>query len=45
MQMLQGGHSMSPLQSYLLVLVVLEVSVLVTFACMAFNAWLDWRTQ
>ena len=33
---------MTPLASLLLVVLVLEVSVLVTFACMAFNAWCDW---
>ena len=36
---------MSVLESYLLVLVVLEISVIVTLCCKALNDWLDWRTQ
>ena len=36
---------MSPLESLLLVVLVLEISVLVTFACMAFNALCDWAER
>ena len=36
---------MTALESHLLVVVLLEISVLVTFACMAFNAWCDWAER
>ena len=36
---------MTPLESLLLVVVVLEVSVLVTFACLAFNELCDWAER
>ena len=36
---------MTSLESLLLLVLVLEVSVLVTFACMAFNAWCDWAER
>ena len=36
---------MTPLASWLLVLVVLECAAIVTLGIVAFNDWLDWRTQ
>ena len=36
---------MSVTESWLLVLVMLEISVIVTLGIVAFNDWLDWRAQ